>query len=325
MINSNEKGKGADPADPIKTGLKPSEILCRVAACQVNSKLDVAENLGKSGELVDEACSRGAQIVVLPENFAYMGPEKDRVKLAEEVNGAGPIMSWARDLVMKRGCWLLLGGIPERASHEKKCYNTSVLLDPEGKIRALYRKIHLFDLYSEEGPVVVESDSTLAGKRRVIASTPWFIAGMSICYDLRFPELFRGLLARGAQVLFVPAAFTQKTGEAHWDLLVRARAVENLCFVVAANQCSTHFADRASYGHSKIVGPWGEVLACLGGEEGVCVADLNLKDLREARTKLPALSHRRLGLARPGMRKRSRGEPPLGEAPLIRKDEPKPV
>ena len=273
----------------------------KVGLCQPNAKLEVQENLRLAEDLVKEARSQGADLVIVPENFAYMGPEEDRVALAEVLEVAageaddgdegdeaheaheadeadktheahGPILSWARRVVREQGCWLLLGGIPERSPDPKRAYNTAALLDPRAAIQAKYHKMHLFDLYPEDAPAIVESASTFPGEEVVVASTPWLQLGL----------------------LCAPAAFTSATGQAHWKTLVRARAVENLSFVAAANLCGQHYPGRASYGHSRIVDPWGDVLASLGDEEGVCVAELDPARLVEVRKKLPALKHRRL-------------------------------
>jgi nitrilase len=277
----------------------PEDGFC-LALCQPQVRDRVAENLSRCAVLIDEAVKRKAQLIVLPENFAFMGPERQRVVHGEAVADAtdGPIMAWARKQARKAGSWLLLGGIPERTALEK-VYTTAVLLDDQGALRARYRKIHLFDVELEDGPVVRESDAVVAGERVVDAETPWARLGLSICYDLRFPELYRTLAARGAQLLCVPAAFTDVTGKAHWQVLLRARAVENLCFVAAANLTGVHFENRISYGHSMIVDPWGRILATLEEDEGVCSAEIKVSEVTRRRNVLPALTHRRLGLAAP--------------------------
>ncbi len=262
----------------------------RAAVVQVVAGREVRENLAKATQLVEAAARRGARLVVLPENFAFMGPESERVAVAEKL-GEGPVSRWGFSLARRLGLELLLGGIPEASPVDGKVYNTALLIGPEG-ILGTYRKIHLFDVDVPGGPAVRESDHTLAGREVVCLQRPWGRLGLSICYDLRFPELYRRLASEGAHVIAVPAGFTLETGRAHWEILVRARAVENQAFVLAANLAGHHFGNRRSYGHSMIVDPWGEVLASVPEGDGLAVADLEPERLRRVRSQLPALSHR---------------------------------
>jgi len=262
----------------------------RAAVVQMNAKEDVDANLTRAGALLEEAAGHGAKLAILPENFAFMGPEGARVVFGERM-GEGPFSRWGLDVARRLDMEILLGGIPEQCDEEGKVYNTALLVGPEGVIGS-YRKIHLFDVDLADGPTVQESAHTAAGDATVCLDRPWGQLGLSICYDLRFPELYRRLVSAGAHVLAVPAGFTLETGRDHWALLVRARAVENQCFVLAANLAGHHFGERRSYGHSMIVDPWGRVLAQVEGQEGVCVADLEAEVLEGVRRRLPALSHR---------------------------------
>ena len=266
----------------------------RVAAIQVNATPDLEENLAKAAALVERAASRGARLAVLPENFAFMGPEGERVRLGEVV-GEGPISTWGMELARRHGVEILLGGIPEKSPHPEKVYNTAVLVTPDG-VAGTYRKIHLFDIQLEDGPSVTESAHTARGREVVCLDRPWGKLGLSICYDLRFPELYRRLASQGAEVVAIPAGFTYETGRAHWEVLVRARAIENQCFVLAANLVGRHFGSRRSYGHSMIVDPWGRVLSQVSQGDGVAVADLDPEVLEQIRRTLPALAHRVLGM-----------------------------
>ena len=265
----------------------------RVAAVQMEAGPDIERNLETAEGLVERAAQEGARFIVLPENFAFMGPEDAKVPWGETLGDwDAPIQRWARALVQRLQVQIVLGGIPEKSAQPSKVFNTSVFLDETGAIVAVYRKIHLFDLDLPDGPTVTESMHTVQGRDVVVSDSGWAKVGMSICYDLRFPELYRLQSARGAELLTVPAGFTLETGRAHWYLLVRARAVENQCFVIAANLCGHHFGERSSYGHSLIVDPWGEVLAEAGEKDEVVLADLDSQRLSRVRAHLPALRHR---------------------------------
>jgi len=247
--------------------------------------------------------------VGLPENFAYLGSDRDhRLSLAEALPGNhggapsqdvpptddGPILSAMRALAREVRAHLLLGGFPERAAVPGRIHNTSVLLDPEGEITACYRKIHLFDVDLPGGAQFRESDAIEAGTAPVVARLPWGGLGLSICYDLRFPELFRRLTEGGARVLSVPSAFTAQTGKDHWHVLLRARAIENQAYVIAPAQFGHHGGNRNSYGHALIADPWGVVLAECGAHEGIAVAGLDFAYQDGVRSRLPCLNHRRV-------------------------------
>lgn len=274
-----------------------------VAAVQLCSTEDVAENVTRARALVKAAAQAGAQLVGLPENFAYLGSDRDhKLSIAEDASdsGRGPILEAMRQAAREARVWLLLGGFPERtallASGEASTLigNTSVLLDPDGAVRARYRKIHLFDVEIPGGHRFKESETIAPGADPVVAETPWGGLGLTICYDLRFPELYRLLAARGARLVAVPAAFTRETGKDHWHPLLRARAIENQLFVFAPAQYGFHGGKRASYGHALVVDPWGVVLAECGEQEGFALAKLDFGYQDQVRRTLPCLEHRRL-------------------------------
>lgn len=265
-----------------------------VAAIQLNSTPDLETNLARSQSLVEEAASRGAQLVALPEHFACLGSDADTAAIAQPLDG--PLVSRCRELAAKLHIFLLIGSFPERTLGKARPYNTSVLLDPRGKIIAHYRKLHLFDVDLPGSPSYRESEHTQPGEDVVTAALPgtFFSAGMAICYDLRFPELFRMQVNQGANLILLPAAFTATTGRDHWEVLLRARAIENLSYVVAPAQYGVHVPGRRSYGRSLIVDPWGTILAQAPDGEGVILTWLDYERLQRLRRALPALRHRRL-------------------------------
>jgi predicted amidohydrolase len=265
-----------------------------VAAIQLNSTADMDRNLALAKDLIQEAAHYGASLVALPEHFAYLGPEVEKPPSAQPLDG--PLVKEFQGLARNLGIFLLLGSFPEMVHPERPPCNTSVLLVPSGQILAHYRKIHLFDVEIAGGPVFRESQHVQAGSEVVAASlapTP-FTAGLSICYDLRFPELYRALADRGADLFFIPAAFTLATGRDHWEVLVRARAIENQAFVVAPAQWGEHSKGRKSYGRALIVDPWGTVLAQAPDRAGIIYADLDHDRLVRLRQEMPCLRHRRL-------------------------------
>ncbi|MGC4063526.1 MAG: carbon-nitrogen hydrolase family protein [Polyangiaceae bacterium] len=268
----------------------------RVAAVQLNSRDDVELNLRECAEWVHRASDQGAKLVVLPENFAFFGPEEQRRRCAESVSSDGPIVSSLKRMASEYGVHLLGGGWPERSHDETRPYNAATLIDPNGRIVAHYRKIHLFDVTLPSGATLMESSVTTAGDSVVVADVEGVAVGLTICYDLRFPELYRALVDRGAELICVPAAFTAETGRDHWHLLNRARAVESQCWVVSPNQWGQHGRGRQTYGHSIVVDPWGTVVADASDQEGLVVALLDFDWLRTIRERLPSLKHRRLGL-----------------------------
>ncbi len=265
----------------------------RVGVVQMTSVDDVERNLVAARELVDEAAERGAELIALPENFAYLRREGLPVPCAQDLDG--PIVGFLRERARAHDAWILGGTFPE-AVERGRVHNTSVLLRPDGEIAAIYRKIHLFDvdLRAAGGDAFAESATVAPGKDVVVAATPFGALGMSVCYDVRFPELYRAHAARGARFLAVPSAFARETGKDHWEVLLRARAIENQAFVLAPAQCGVHNPERASYGHSMIVDPWGQVLEEAGDSPCVLLATCDLDEQERIRRDLPALRHRRL-------------------------------
>ena len=277
-------------------GLPETEGRLRVAAAQMTSTEDVDANLATARRLVHRAVDSGATFVTLPENFAFLGSDRDhRLAIAEPVReDGGPILTAMRTLARETRTHLLLGGFPERSEHPGHIYNTAVLLAPDGGVTATYRKIHLFDVDLPGGAQFRESEAVAPGRDVVVARFPWGGLGLSVCYDLRYPELYRQLTKSGARVLAIPSAFTAETGKDHWHVLLRARAIENQAFVVAAAQWGLHGGKRVSYGHALVVDPWGVVLAECGNHEGLAVADLDFAYQDNVRRNLPCLQHRRL-------------------------------
>lgn len=267
--------------------------LIRAAVVQMCSRAEIDANLDLAANLCRKAADRGAQLVVLPENFCLIDTLQRKVEIAEDLEKPGPILQRMKILARELGVSLVLGGLPTRAS-EGRCFNTSVLLDPQGEIRSTYRKIHLFDIAIPDGAMFQESELVEPGKDIVHADLLGFRLGMTICYDLRFPELYRALTNAGCQVLTVPAAFTLHTGKDHWFPLLRARAIENEAYVLAAGQYGRHTPERFSYGKSCIIDPWGAVIAQVSDGDGVAVADLDLDYLEKVRQQLPCLDHQRI-------------------------------
>ncbi len=263
----------------------------RVAAIQLNSTADPAVNLACADRLTRAAAADGARLIVLPEKWTAMGSDEEQAAAAETL--AGPAIEWARQTARELSIDLVAGSILERIPGREKLSNTSVHVDPHGELRASYRKLHMFDV-EVAGRSYRESDIEEPGDEIVLTQTADGVdLGLSICYDLRFPELYRILAVRGARVIAVPAAFTLATTRDHWETLVRARAIENQAFVIAANQVGRHPGGHHSGGRSMIVDPWGVVLAQAPDQEGHIVADLDLERQCEIRARLPALANRR--------------------------------
>lgn len=264
-------------------------------AVQQSSQGDLAANLERAGELVGEAARRGARAVLLPENFAFLGDEEGKRAIAEDLDRAdGPIAVKLAAVAREHGVHVIAGGMPERSADADRPYNTCAVFGPDGRVSARYRKIHLFDVDLAERRYR-ESAATAAGDAAVVADVGGLRVGLSICYDLRFPELYRALSAQGADVLVIPAAFTVTTGKDHWHVLLRARAIESQAYVVAAAQWGKHPGGRLTYGKSCIVDPWGEIVAQASEGEGVITAAIDPRYLAEVREKLPSLRHRKLG------------------------------
>ncbi len=263
----------------------------KISAIQLNSQPDLDQNLEKAYKLVKKASEKEADLVALPENFAFMGDEQKRLEQAKEISKATEkaLKKWAVEFEI----YLLGGGYPVPAENGKVS-NCARLINPNGETIALYDKIHLFDVELSEKETYRESDIVKPGRDIVVADLPEFgmKAGLSICYDVRFPELYRTLVKRGADILFVPAAFTRPTGKAHWKTLLRARAIENSAFVVAPAQTGKHGKRRETFGHALIIDPWGNILADAGVKPGMAMAEVKLDELKEVRRKLPSLEHR---------------------------------
>jgi predicted amidohydrolase len=267
----------------------------RVAAVQLQSQDDIAENLRECRRLVGVAGREGAKLVVLPENFAYFGADETKHQSAERLgDGHGKIQSALAEMAKSSEVFLVAGGFPEASGDAGRPYNTALVYGPDGQLVTSYRKIHLFDVALQDGTNLSESAGTSAGEALVTFDIGRFRIGLSICYDLRFPELYRALVTRGANVLLVPAAFTLHTGKDHWHTLLRARAIESQAFVVAAAQWGKHPRGRTTYGHSLVVDPWGAVIAEASDRVGVVSAALDLSYLEQVRAAVPCLSNRRL-------------------------------
>ena len=264
----------------------------RAACVQLRSTDSVSENIETASSLVRMARAQGAQFIATPENTTLMAPDggaKLQRSFDEDHDPALPVF---RALAEEIGSWILIGSLAIRVS-DSKTANRSYLLDPKGRIAARYDKIHLFDVDLPSGESYRESRTVAGGDEAVVAELSWGTIGLTVCYDLRFPQLYRRLAQRGALMLTVPSAFTETTGRAHWHALLRARAIENGAFVIAPAQGGVHANGRRTYGHSLIVGPWGDVLAEANTDPGVIVADIDLAAAVDARTRIPSLKHDR--------------------------------
>lgn len=269
--------------------------ICAVA--QLTSTDDLAANLRVAEALIGEAAARGAVLCALPENFAFLGQREGAARaVAESLDGDGPILTMLRATARAHQIAIVAGGLPERTAEGARIHNCCAVVNPDGTIGAAYRKIHLFDVALADGSVHQESAQVAPGSEVVVADTPLGRLGLSVCYDVRFPELYRALVDGGATHFVVPAAFTLHTGKDHWHTLLRARAIENLAFVLAPAQVGRHNDKRVTYGHALIVDPWGNVLADGGSEgTGVVVAALDVALQQKWRRELPCLSHRVVG------------------------------
>jgi predicted amidohydrolase len=264
----------------------------RAACVQLRSTDDVAENIRATSDLIREAKAKGAQFIATPENTTLMAPDGG-AKLERSFDEAhDPALPALTALAEELGVWLLIGSLAIKVS-DTKTANRSFLIDPKGRIAARYSKIHLFDVDLPSGEKYRESNTVAGGDAATLVETPFGKIGMTICYDLRFPQLYRALAQKGAFLLTVPSAFTETTGKAHWHVLLRARAIENGAFVLAPAQGGTHANGRKTYGHSLIIAPWGEILAEGGTEPGVIVADIDPAAVTDARSRVPSLQHDR--------------------------------
>ena len=266
----------------------------KVAAVQMASGPNVNANLLEAERLLAMAAAHGAELAVLPENFAMMGmTEFDKVAI-REVPGKGQLQEFLAQQALRHHIWLVGGTIPLVAEHDDKVRAACLLFSPDGRPVARYDKIHLFDVSLREGAEYYDESQTIEpGQQVVVAATPLGSIGLAVCYDLRFPEQFRAMLSQDVQIIVVPSAFTAITGRAHWESLLRARAIENLCFVIAAAQGGYHVNGRETHGDSMIIDPWGVILDRLPRGSGVVIADINIHDLHKIRQSFPALAHRR--------------------------------
>ncbi len=266
----------------------------RVAAIQMASGAQVSANLQEAGRLIHEAAEQGARLVVLPENFALMGQHEHDKLAAQEAEGEGPIQAFLAQQAKRHKLWIVGGTIPLASDDPKRVRASCLVYNAEGQVVVRYDKIHLFDVDTGNNERYEESQTIEAGQQAVVFDSPFGRIGLAICYDLRFPELFRYLLDKGAQVFCIPSAFTEITGKAHWDMLNRVRAIENLSYVIAADQGGYHVNGRKTYGDSLIVDPWGTVLNRLAQGSGVVIADIDTEHQAQLRQRFPTIKHRKL-------------------------------
>jgi len=263
------------------------------AAIQMTSTPDLEKNLVQAEESIELAVRQGAELIGLPENFAFLGPEEDKLALADDI--ALKVEKFLKTMAQRFQVTLLGGGFPALVEGEpNKAYNTALLIDPSGIEQARYQKVHLFDVNVPDGNTYRESNTVMAGKilPPIYTSEKLGTIGLSICYDVRFPELYRHLSLKGADILFIPAAFTAFTGKDHWKVLLQARAIENTCYVIAPAQTGNHYERRYSHGHATIIDPWGVTLADAGETPGVAIAEINPIRLEQVRRQMPSLQHR---------------------------------
>ncbi|MBU0807137.1 MAG: carbon-nitrogen hydrolase family protein [Gammaproteobacteria bacterium] len=267
-----------------------------LAVIQMVSQADVTANLHQARQLLEQAAAQGARLVVLPENFAAMGRQDLAALGRAEAQGDGPILPWLRQTARDLGLWIVAGTLPlpPEGQPEAKAHACSLLIDDCGQQVARYDKLHLFDVdVSDNHGRYRESDDYAFGNQVVVANTPFGRLGLTVCYDLRFPELYSALRAAGAELISVPAAFTAVTGAAHWQVLTRARAIETQCYVLAAGQGGTHPGGRETFGHSAIIDPWGQVLGELAQGPGVVLAEHNTTEQAAIRQRMPVVRHKR--------------------------------
>lgn len=268
----------------------------RIAMGQLTSTRDVEANLDTCRAQSASAADAGARWMLFPENAPFLGKDSEKPPVAEAIDG--PIVAAFQEMASKHAMYVTVGSFPEKIEGSPKTFNTQLLIDPSGAVTAVYRKIHMFDVDVEGGISYRETDGVVPGDDVVtgtveVDGTPTTV-GLSVCYDLRFPELYRALVADGAKILLVPSAFTLQTGRDHWHPLLQARAIENQCWVIAPGQFGHHFGRRWSYGHSVVYDPWGHRVACASDRVGVTFADIDLDLVADVRKRMPCLEHRRL-------------------------------
>lgn len=269
--------------------------MSKVAAIQMTSGPNIQANLDEAAKLIEQAASQGAELIVLPENFSQMPTnERERVNNAE-ADGDGHVQNFLSAQSKKHKAWIVGGTIPIKSDEDNRAYASSLVFNSDGERVARYDKIHLFDVLIEENNETYnESATTVPGNKVVVVDTPFGRIGLSVCYDLRFPELFRNMIDEGMEICVLPAAFTAFTGQSHWEPLVRARAIENQCYIIAAAQGGYHLNNRQTYGHSMVVNPWGNVLDSVGTGPGVVITEIEKSVLNTTRKNFRVLHHRRL-------------------------------
>jgi predicted amidohydrolase len=263
------------------------------AAIQMTSKPNLEKNLAEAEELIELAVRRGAELVGLPENFAFLGKEADKLAQAQDISIKAE--KFLKTMAQRFQITILGGGFPVPVEGDPtKAYNTAILVDPTGRELTRYQKVHLFDVDVPDGNTYRESSTVMAGQNlpSIYPSESLGNLGLSICYDVRFPELYRHLSQQGADVLFIPAAFTAFTGKDHWQVLLQARAIENTCYVIAPAQTGNHYERRYTHGHAAIIDPWGMILADAGEKPGMAIAEINPSRLKQVRQQMPSLQHR---------------------------------
>jgi len=261
----------------------------KIAVIQMNSTNNKGKNIVKAKEFIDEASNKGAKLIALPEMFNFLGPNKEKLSQSETI--PGPTIKCMMNKAIEHKIYILCGSILEKSKDCRKAFNTSVFLNPQGAIIAKYRKIHLFDIKIKGESFYRESATMNSGTKVVTISTDFAKLGFSICYDLRFPELYRKLTIQGAQIIFIPAAFTLQTGKDHWEVLIRARAIENQVYIIAPAQTGSHPPGEKCYGKSMIVDPWGIVIAKASDKEMIIYSEIDLLYQNKVRKEIPSLSH----------------------------------
>lgn len=274
--------------------------MTKMATIQMASGTNVSANLIEAARLISDATKAGARLIVLPENFAIMGmTEDDKVHLREE-EGSGVIQDFLSEQAKKNNIWLIGGTIPLSCEDKERIYAACLVYDEKGNEVSRYDKIHLFDVHLDvSGEIYQESETIKAGNNVVVVDTPYGKVGLAICYDLRFPELFRQMVLSGAEIMVLPSAFTAITGKAHWEVLLRARAIENLSYVIASAQGGYHVNGRETHGDSMIIDPWGTVLDHLPHGSGYVIADIDINQVKKVRQSFPVLEHRKISCTLP--------------------------
>ncbi len=270
----------------------------KIAAIQMTSSMHLKENLDVAKKLLKKATDAGAQLAVLPEMFAMLGETSLNALNIAETFGNGEIQHFLSEQAKSNNLWIVGGTIPIKSTHPKKFRAACLVFNDQGQCVARYDKMHLFDVKISEKESYYESERTEAGSQLAIVDTPFGKLGLAVCYDIRFPEMFRIMFNQGVEIFALPGAFAVKTGEAHYEILARARAIENFSYFIAACQSGTHENHRKTYGHSLIVSPWGNILDILPSDQGIVITDIDLEYLRKIRRDIPVLEHQKLLLSK---------------------------